>query len=331
VPEAEILVLRYIAFIISCSSFILLHPLLSLFDLMCFCYTYDYYKNIQVVAMKKDFISVVIPTYNRASFLKEAIDSVLSQTCRDFELIVVDDGSTDDTPALLLSYGKKIKVIKKANKGPSAARNRGIKAAKGEWLAFLDSDDSWKPDKLEKQVQFIKDNPDIKICQTEEIWIRNGKRVNPRKKHEMHSGWIYEQCLPMCIVSPSSVMIHREVIEKVGLFDETMLACEDYDLWLRIAPFYPICLVREKLIVKQGGHADQQSRTIEALDCLRIKAIVKSLESGKLSESQYESALLELKKKCSVYGNGCIKRGKKEEGEGYLSLSGKYINAVCRK
>jgi glycosyltransferase involved in cell wall biosynthesis len=274
--------------------------------------------------MNNKFISVVIPTYNRASFLKEAIDSVLSQIYRDFELIVVDDGSTDDTPKLLLSYGKKIKVITKANKGPSSARNRGIKAAKGKWIAFLDSDDVWKPDKLEKQVQFIKENPDIKICQTEEIWIRNGKRVNPRKKHEMHSGWIYEQCLPLCIVSPSSVMIHGDVFEKVGLFDETLLACEDYDLWLRIAPHYPICLVREKLIVKQGGHADQQSHVISSLDLLRIKAMIKSLESGGLNESQYEAALLELNKKCRVYGNGCIKRGKKEEGEKYLSLPEKY-------
>jgi glycosyltransferase involved in cell wall biosynthesis len=276
--------------------------------------------------MEKNFISIVIPTYNRASFLKEAIDSVLSQTYRNFELIVVDDGSTDDTPKLLSSYGEKIKVIKKANKGPSAARNRGIKAAKGGWIAFLDSDDVWKPGKLEKQVQFIKDNPEIKICQTEEIWIRNGKRVNPRKKHEMHSGWIYEQCLPLCIVSPSSVMIHRDVFEKVGLFDETMLACEDYDLWLRIAPHYPICLVREKLIVKQGGHADQQSHVISSLDLLRIKAMVKSLESGGLNESQYEAALLELNKKCGVYGNGCIKRGKKEEGEKYLKLPGSFVD-----
>jgi glycosyltransferase involved in cell wall biosynthesis len=281
--------------------------------------------------MNNKFISVVIPTYNRVSFLKDAIGSVLSQSYRDFELIVVDDGSTDETPELLLSYGKKIKVITKANKGPSAARNRGIKAAKGKWIAFLDSDDVWKPDKLEKQVQFIKDNPDIKICQTEEIWIRNGKRVNPRKKHEMHSGWIYEQCLPLCIVSPSSVMIHRDVFEKVGFFDETMPACEDYDLWLRIAPYYPICLVREKLIVKQGGHVDQQSRVVASLDRLRIKAIVKSLESGDLNESQYAAALLELKRKCMVYGNGCIKRGKNEEGEMYLVLPRKYAEAVSCK
>jgi len=274
--------------------------------------------------MKNDFITVVIPTYNRATFLKDAIDSVLAQTFLDFELIVVDDGSTDDTPKLLSSYNNKVRVITQTNQGPSAARNRGIEAAKGKWIAFLDSDDVWKPDKLKKQVRFITDHPDTKICQTEEVWIRNGKRVNPRKKHEMHSGWIYEKCLPLCIVSPSSVMIHQDVFEKVGLFDETMPACEDYDLWLRIAPHYPIFLIREQLIVKQGGHADQQSRAVESLDRLRIKAIVKSIESGYLSDTQYQAALFELNKKCRVYGNGCIKRGKKEDGEAYLSLPEKF-------
>jgi glycosyltransferase involved in cell wall biosynthesis len=274
--------------------------------------------------MKNDFISVVIPTYNRVTFLKDAIDSVLAQTFLDFELIVVDDGSTDDTPKLLSSYNNKVRVITQTNQGPSAARNRGIETAKGEWIAFLDSDDVWKPDKLKKQVQFITDNPDTKICQTEEVWIRNGKRVNPKKKHEMHSGWIYEKCLPLCIVSPSSVMIHQDVFEKAGLFDETMLACEDYDLWLRVTPHYPVFLVREQLIVKQGGHDDQQSRTIESLDCLRIKAMVKSLESEGLSKSQYAAAVLELNKKCRVYGNGCIKRGKNEEGEAYLLLPQKF-------
>ena len=274
--------------------------------------------------MKNDFISVVIPTYNRVTFLKDAIDSVLAQTFLDFELIVVDDGSTDDTPKLLSSYNNKVRVITQTNQGPSAARNRGIETAKGEWIAFLDSDDVWKPDKLKKQVQFITDNPDTKICQTEEVWIRSGKRVNPKKKHEMHSGWIYEKCLPLCIVSPSSVMIHQDVFERIGLFDETMLACEDYDLWLRVTPHYPVFLVREQLIVKQGGHDDQQSRTIESLDCLRIKAMVKSLESEGLSKSQHEAAVLELNKKCRVYGNGCIKRDKNEEGEEYFSLPQKF-------
>jgi len=269
-------------------------------------------------------LSVVIPTYNRASFLEETIDSVLAQTFQRFELIVVDDGSTDGTQEILSGYGEKIRVITQANQGPSAARNRGIEEAKGEWIAFLDSDDAWKPDKLKKQIQFITDHPETKICQTEELWIRNGKRVNPRKKHEMHSGWIYEKCLPLCIVSPSSVMIHRDVFEKVGLFDETMPACEDYDLWLRIAPHYPIFLVREQLIVKQGGHSDQQSRVVESLDRLRIKAIVKSIESGSLSDMQYQAGLVELNKKCRVYGNGCIKRGKNQEGEAYLLLPEKF-------
>ena len=147
--------------------------------------------------MDSNLISVIIPTYNRFTFLKNAIDSVLAQTFQEFELIVVDDGSTDETPKLISSYGNKLRVITQANQGPSAARNRGIEAAKGKWIAFLDSDDVWKLDKLEKQVQFIKDHPETKICQTEETWIRNEKRVNPRKKHEMHSGWIYEKCLPL--------------------------------------------------------------------------------------------------------------------------------------
>jgi len=269
-------------------------------------------------------LSVIIPTYNRAMFLKAAVDSVLCQTRTADEVIVVDDGSTDATPELLGDYGEKISVITTPNKGPGAARNRGIEAARGDWLAFLDSDDVWKPKKLEKQVRFIEKQPETKICQTGEIWIRNGTRVNPKKKHEMFSGWIYEQCLPLCIVSPSSVMIHRAVFEKIGLFDEGLPACEDYDLWLRITPHYPIYLVREPLIVKQGGHSDQQSRKIPFLDRLRIKAIVKSLESGDLTENQYRAAVKELEKKCRVYGNGCLKRGKTKEGERCLLLPEKY-------
>ena len=119
-----------------------------------------------------------------------------------------------------------------------------------------------------------------------EIWIRKGVRVNAREKHRMHSGWIYEQCLPLCIVSPSSVMIHRRVFDHVGLFDESMPACEDYDLWLRIAPHYPIHLIDEELIIKHGGRDDQQSRRVPALDRYRIKALCKSLDSSDLSDAQ---------------------------------------------
>jgi glycosyltransferase involved in cell wall biosynthesis len=274
--------------------------------------------------VKKKYISIIIPTYNRSDFLKEAIDSVLKQTWKDFELIIVDDGSTDNTQEILSNYTGKISLISTEHKGPSAARNRGIQTAQGEYIAFLDSDDIWKPDKLKKQMDFFNNNPHIFICQTEEIWIRKGRRVNPRKIHAKHSGWIFEKCLPLCIVSPSSVMLHRRVFDRVGLFDEKMPACEDYDLWLRVTPHYQIHLIDEPLIIKRGGHDDQQSYRIPALDRLRIQALCKVLDSGYLTFLQYDQALEELQKKCSIYGNGCMKRGKKEEGETILKLPDRY-------
>jgi glycosyltransferase involved in cell wall biosynthesis len=270
--------------------------------------------------MKKNFVSVIIPTYNRSAFLKEAIDSVLAQTYKNFELIVVDDGSTDNTREILSIYKDKISAIFAVHGGPSSARNLGIKSSRGEFIAFLDSDDLWMPKKLEKQIKFIKHNPGVSICQTEEIWVRNDVRVNPRKKHKKFSGWIFEMCLPLCIVSPSSVILHRTVFDKVGLFDETMPACEDYDLWLRISPFYQIHLIEENLIIKRGGHSDQQSKAVASLDSLRIRALCKALESGILDASQYNKALEELKRKCFIYGNGCLKRGKTEDGNRFLKL-----------
>ena len=275
--------------------------------------------------MKNNYVSVIIPTYNRCFCINEAIESVLAQSYKDFELIVVDDGSTDNTLQNLSVYEGKIKTIPADHRGPSAARNRGIHASKGNWIAFLDSDDLWLPDKLEKQILFFSNNPEVFICQTEEIWLRNGKRVNPRKKHKKYSGWIFDQCLPLCIVSPSAVMIHRTVFEKVGLFDESMLACEDYDLWLRIAPHFPIFLIKEFLTIKKGGHPDQQSRKVPALDRLRIQAICKALENGSLSPSQHDQALEELKIKCLIYGQGCLKRGRQEEGRKYLGLPEDYL------
>ena len=270
------------------------------------------------------YATVIIPTFNRSAFLKESIESVLAQTYRYFELIVVDDGSTDNTPEVLSSFKGKISIITGRHEGPSAARNRGIMAARGKLIAFLDSDDLWMPDKLKKQMDFFRKNPEAFVCQTEEIWIRNGVRVNPREKHRKYSGWIFDRCLPLCIVSPSAVMIRRNVFDRVGLFDETMPACEDYDLWLRIAPLYQIYLIEEPLVIKRGGHSDQQSKMVPALDSLRIKALCKALESGVLTPSQYDMTFEELEKKCSIYGNGCLKRGKKQEWEKFSRLPDRY-------
>lgn len=264
-------------------------------------------------------VSVIIPTYNRSKLLNRALGSVFKQTYKNFEVIVADDGSTDQT-VHNLELHPHLTLIHKENQGVSKARNTGLEHAKGELIAFLDSDDEWKPKKLEKQVKFFEENPEAVICQTDETWIRNGKHLNPMKKHEKRGGWIFEQCLPLCIVSPSAVMMKRKLFDLVGNFDESFPACEDYDLWLRVAARFPIHLIKEKLVVKYGGHKDQLSHTIPNLDLYRIRSIEKILKSGILNEEQTVLALRELKSKCKIYGEGCAKHGKSDEGRKYLNL-----------
>ena len=268
-------------------------------------------------------VSVIIPTYNRGWIVRDAIDSVFGQTYANFELIVVDDGSTDRTPQILDAYGDRLRVIRQANQGVSAARNRGIGESSGPMIALLDSDDIWLPKKLAVQVDFFKRNPAALICQTEEIWIRNGLRVNPGKRHRKPSGMIFERSLELCLVSPSAVMVRRELFEKVGLFDESLPACEDYDLWLRVGCRFPVHLIDEPLTIKRGGHEDQLSRQ-SSLDRYRIRSLVKLIESDRLTLTQRNAAVIALRKKCAVYANGCLKRGRLEEALHYTILSRKY-------
>jgi glycosyltransferase involved in cell wall biosynthesis len=272
---------------------------------------------------KKPLVSVIIPTYNRGWIVKEAIDSVLEQDFSDYELIVVDDGSDDNTPAILKAYGKKITVLRQPNKGVSAARNYGIAAASGRLIAFLDSDDLWLPHKLSTQVKFFKDHPDAVINQTQEHWIRDGVRVNPKKKHHKFSGMIFEKSLALCLVSPSAVMIQKSLFGTVGVFDEDLPACEDYDLWLRISCRYPVYLIETALIIKRGGHDDQLSKAA-GLDKYRIQSLVKIIDSDLLTPQQYQAALITLKEKCEVYAGGCRKRGREEEAKYFHQLAVKY-------
>lgn len=265
-------------------------------------------------------VSVVIPTYNRSAFLRDAIDSVLCQQEAAFELIVVDDGSSDDTEKIVESYGTAAQYVRQSNSGVSAARNKGLAIACGEWLAFLDSDDFWLPGKLRLQLDYLAATPALKVCQTEELWVRNGERLNPRKYHAKPSGYCFPQLLERCLVSPSAVMIHRDVFADVGLFDEELPACEDYDLWLRIGCKYPIGLLQQPLIVKRGGHPDQLSSSIPGLDKYRIAALIKILRSGNLSPTQKSLVLQSLEKKCRIYGTGCLRRGRIQEGQRVLSL-----------
>ncbi|MFH0845417.1 MAG: glycosyltransferase family A protein [Pseudomonadota bacterium] len=266
-------------------------------------------------------VSIIIPTYNRAGKVVRALASALYQTFKNFEIIVVDDGSTDETPDNLSKlHGHIVHITHPANRGVSAARNTGIRAARYPSIAFLDSDDYWFAGKLEAQVAFFHRNPEAVACQTEEIWIRNGRRVNPRRKHLKPSGDILIPSLKLCVVSPSAVMIKRSLLHEVGLFDEDLPACEDYDLWLRIACRYPVHLINRPFLVKEGGNPDQLSAKYKGMDRFRIKALIKLIKGHPLNEAQLEATLKELSEKCRIYGHGCLRRGKKEEAEYYLGL-----------
>jgi len=266
-------------------------------------------------------VSVIIPTYNRAHVLKSAVDSVLAQTFQDFELLIIDDGSTDNTREFVATtYGDRVRYVYQENRGVSCARNLGIRRSSGEFIALLDSDDAWMPEKLERQIEAMALHPDISLCHTEEIWIRNGVRVNPKKKHRKYGGSIFPYCLPLCVISPSSAVLRRSIFDEVGMFDETLPACEDYDLWLRITRAHDVLFLDEPLIVKYGGHADQLSRQYWGIDRFRIQALVQLLRSSQLTGEQRQQTLAELQRKCRIMAAGCKKRQKMQEYTYYTNL-----------
>ncbi len=270
-------------------------------------------------------VSVIIPTHNRLPMLKEAVDSVLCQDFEDFELIVVDDGSTDGTGPEIKQYGGRVKLLQHPqNKGVSAARNTGILHAKGKYIAFLDSDDLWVKGKLKIQVSFLDENPHYPLCYTDEIWIRRGRRVNPKFKHAKYSGWIFEKCLPLCTISPSSAVMRKTLLTKVGLFDEALPVCEDYDFWLRVSIRYPIFFIDQKLMIKRGGHPDQLSQRTWGNDRYRVIALEKLLSEAPISPEERGMILEEMKRKCQVLSKGFLKRGNDVEGKYYQEIMRRY-------
>jgi len=272
--------------------------------------------------MNPPLVSVIIPTFNRGYCVAESIRSVLAQG--ELELIVVNDGSKDATAKELASFPT-IQIINLAeNHGVSYARNKGLERARGSLICFLDSDDLWEEGKLKAQVQWMQLHPECMAVYTDEIWIRNGVRVNPMKKHQKYSGDIFRQSLPLCIVSPSSVMLRKSVLDEVDGFDELMPVCEDYDLWLRIAVRYPFKFLREKLILKRGGHRDQLSRKYWGMDRWRIYALDKLLRSDDLNMQQREWVTEMLINKSSILIQGFEKRGKTEEARIYKNLVSHY-------
>jgi glycosyltransferase involved in cell wall biosynthesis len=270
-------------------------------------------------------VSLIIPSYNRSKTLRRALRSIEAQTLKPDEVIVIDDGSTDDTRRVIKKEFPFVIYSFQENKGVSSARNHGIRKSRCEWLAFLDSDDEWLPGKLEKQVELIRKYSDMKVCHAEEVWIRDGKRVNAMKKHRKKGGWIFRHCLPLCAMSPSSIMIHRSVFAQTGLFDEELPACEDYDLWLRITSRFPVLFAEEPLINKYGGHDDQLSRKYWGMDRFRIQALIKIIDSGNLKKEDRLAAVEMLFSKLKILMQGAAKRGKKKEVLDYQELFDHYL------
>ncbi len=255
-------------------------------------------------------ISVIIPTFNRKKTLGRAIQSVLNQSLSPFEILIIDDGSNDGTEEWVKENFQNIKYIYQNNHGVSSARNIGIENAYGDWVAFLDSDDEWLPNKLDKQVKAIDSNPKMKFFHTNEIWIRNGVRVNQMKKHKKYGGYIFEKCLDICRISPSSVLIKKEVFDNIGNFDESLRVCEDYDLWLRITSKYSVVFLDIPLIYKYGGHVDQLSKVNDGIESYRIQSLEKIIKSGFLSNEQKVMAINALVNKMKIYSKGLKKRKK---------------------
>ncbi|MFQ5470207.1 MAG: glycosyltransferase family 2 protein [Gammaproteobacteria bacterium] len=270
-------------------------------------------------------VSVIIPTFNRENLIKRALDSVYSQTLQPKEVIVIDDGSSDNTRLAVTDNFPNATYLFQPNAGVSAARNHGIRYACSEWLAFLDSDDEWAAEKLEKQLAVIDCKAGVKIIHTDEIWIRNGKRVNPMCKHRKPDGSIFEQCLPLCAISPSSVIIHRTLFDEIGLFDVNLPACEDYDMWLRICSRHPVHLVDEQLTIKYGGHGDQLSKKYWGMDRFRIASLMNIIESRTLTDKQSSAAIEVLMKKIDIYLTGAEKRNKWHEIEYYRNMKNKIL------
>jgi glycosyltransferase involved in cell wall biosynthesis len=279
------------------------------------------YKKNQKLKMEK-FVSIIIPTYNRAYCLETAIDSVLAQTYPYFELIVVDDGSEDKTENLALKYKSDITYIRQENKGPAAARNKGVQAARYDLLAFLDSDDRFTEKKLEVQIRAMQENPAYLISHTQEIWYRKGRILNQKIRHRKNGGDIFNQSLELCAVGMSTVLLHRRIFERYGHFDEEFPCCEDYEFWLRVGAAENFLLVDQPLTIKDGGRDDQVSSVYRVgMDKFRIRALMKMLASGCLAAGQKEAAISALQRKCMIYGAGCIKHGRDEEGRYYLNLA----------
>ena len=267
---------------------------------------FDFHFTVTLVINTSDMhVSVVIPTFNRMKYLKRAVRSVIAQTYRDWDIWIVDDGSTDQTPFWALNElpFRNINYVRTKNLGVSHARNLGIQLSKGPWIAFLDSDDEWLEHKLKEQMRFAKENP-VKIIHSEEIWVRNGVRVNPHKKHQKSGGRIFKNSVDLCCMSPSAIAIHRDLFLSEGLFREDFPVCEDYDLWLRLTSKFDVGFIEQPLIKKYAGHKGQLSHQYFAMDYWRIQSLIALKDSPNLNREENQHLKESLKKRAGILLKG---------------------------
>ena len=251
--------------------------------------------------------------------LKRAIDSVLRQTIPVNELIVIDDGSSDDTPEVLTSYGTAVQTIRLPERyGVSYARNLGVKRSVGQWIAFLDSDDEWTADKMEHQVAFITAYPFLCLIESDERWIRHNRPFNKKHYHHKKSGWIFNQSLDRCMISPSAIMMPRLLLQDFP-FDPLLPACEDYDNWLAITRFFPIGVLETVNVVRYGGHSNQLSQHFSAMDHFRVISLFRHIQHEK---KQHVRVLMSTVffKKCKILIDGAVKRNHSLAAAFYSSL-----------
>lgn len=276
-------------------------------------------------------VSVVIPTHNRLDLLRRALHSVQAQTLSPLETIVIDDGSTDGSQDSLAQEFPTVQWIAQSNHGVSHARNQGIKQAQGEWIALLDSDDTWQTNKLEDQNNFLLKNPDLSFCHTDEAWIRHGKPVSQPPYLNKSSENIFKKSLTRCIICPSSVLLHRKIFQAVGHFDEKLPVCEDYDLWLRILLQFKTGYLNQKLVTKYGGHSDQLSTSHWGMDRFRVQSLENLLTQSKLEREFVPLILKTLIQKLEILCKGFTKRGKFLEAEKLTRSIKIYSNQLSKE
>ena len=265
-------------------------------------------------------VSVIIPTFDRTEFLSHALDSVFSQSYVATEVIVVDDGSTDHTVEKLSPAYPSVRFLRQENQGVSAARNLGIMKAENPWIALLDSDDRWAPEKLDRQINHLSQNPSLRAVHTGEKWIRNGQEINIPASLDKTKDGLWERSLEKCIICPSSVLLHQSVFEKIGTFDPSLAICEDYDFWLRLLLTHEIGLIEEPLVHKYGGHPDQLSMSTWGLDRFRVQSLEKISTFGNISPTQKSQIHGTIIRKTDLLIQGFKKHGKYEEAQRYQAL-----------